>query len=191
MPPFTLTTKRARSRLAALLMGACLLAGSLAAAPAAQATPSGILALTCTPPSSAVTTYSPALTNTPQQVASTVSYQFGPCVSATTAVTSGTATLNNAPRARSCFDLLGSATRTLTVTWNTGQTSTMSLNVSATVVGAVLQTLLTGTVTSGLFQGHTVLIDQTAPAASILTCTAGLGTVPSLYSTVAVEITTL
>ncbi|PRH78256.1 hypothetical protein C6N75_15820 [Streptomyces solincola] len=179
-----------RNRLGALLTGACLSAAALVSVPTAQAAPQGVLDLTCTPPSSSVTTYTPALTNTPQTVSSTVSYQFGPCLSSS-GVTSGTAVLNNAPRQRSCLDLLGSASRTLTVTWNTGQTSTMSLNVSATVVGAVLQTVLTGTVTSGLFQGDAVLINQTAPAATILTCTAGLGTVPSLYSTVALEVTSL
>ncbi|MFH8379053.1 hypothetical protein ACH4A7_36725 [Streptomyces cyaneofuscatus] len=190
MAPFTSTTRRLRRRLGAALAGVCLVAAAGVWAPAAQAAPLGLLDVTCTPPSSSVTTYSPALTNSPQLVSSTVSYQFGPCVSAT-GVTSGTAVLNNAPRQRSCLDLLGSASRTLEVTWNTGYSSTMSLNVSATVVGAVLQTVLTGTVTSGLFQGDTVVINQTAPAATILTCTAGLGTVASLYSIVALEVTSL
>jgi hypothetical protein len=190
MVQFTTAVGWFRSRVGAVLAGMCLLGSALAVAPAAQAATSGVLDLTCTPPSSAVSTYSPPLTNSPQLVSSTVSFQFGPCVSGA-GVTSGTAALNNAPRERSCLDLLGSASRTLTVTWNTGQTSTMSLNVSATVVGALLETVLTGTVTAGLFQGDTVVIDQTAPAASVLTCTAGLGTVANLYSTVAVEITSV
>ena len=48
---------------------------------------------------------------------------------------------------------------------------------------------LTGTVTSGLFTGDTVLQTSTAPATNILLCTLGLGTVSSIYSLVTLAIT--
>ncbi|MEU5795914.1 hypothetical protein E2C11_15405 [Streptomyces lavendulae] len=181
-----------RYGLTALSILAVVLAGTLLAGPSAAAAPAGVLDLTCTPPSSGVSTYNPPLTNTQQMVATTITYQLGPCVSAKAPqVTAGTAVLNNAPRLRSCLELLGSSSRTLVITWNTGQTSTLSLNVTASVVGAVLQTILTGTVTAGLFQGDTVAMDQTGPAATVLTCTAGLGTVPSIYALVTLEITSV
>lgn len=177
-------------RLSALLAGLWLLVSGLVFAPQAQA--AGVLDVTCTPPSSAVASYSPALTNSPQPVAATISYQFGPCVSlAAPALTSGTATVTNPVRDRSCLDLLTGGRTTFTITWNTGQTSTLSLNFNTTVAGAVLEVVLTGTVTSGLFQGDTVVMDQTGPATSVLLCTLGLGTVPSIYTAVTLEITSL
>ncbi|GGP95196.1 hypothetical protein GCM10010278_86270 [Streptomyces melanogenes] len=57
------------------------------------------------------------------------------------------------------------------------------------VVGTVLTVTLTGTVTSGLFAGQTVAEQHVGPATDILTCTLGLGTVRSVYSTVLLEIT--
>lgn len=181
------------SRPAAVLASSLLLAGSLlASSPTAVASSAGVLDLTCIPPSSGVSTYTPPLTNTPQMVGATISFELGPCTSREAPqVTSGTATLNSAPRSRSCADLLGSASRTLVINWNTGETSTLALNVSTSVVGAVLESVLTGTVSSGRFQGDTVAMDQTGPATTVLTCTAGLGTVASIYSVVTLEITSL
>jgi hypothetical protein len=57
------------------------------------------------------------------------------------------------------------------------------------VAGAVLVVTITGTVTSGLFAGDTVVQTVTGPATDILLCTAGLGTVSTVYSLVALEIT--
>lgn len=57
---------------------------------ASPAHAAGMLDATCTPPSSATSTYSPPLTLTPQPSSSTLSYQFGPCVLSQPAVTSGT-----------------------------------------------------------------------------------------------------
>ncbi|MGW8064249.1 hypothetical protein ACVV2G_18730 [Streptomyces ziwulingensis] len=50
---------------------------------------------------------------------------------------------------------------------------------------------MTGTVTSGLFAGDTVIVTFTGPATDILLCTAGLGTVSSVYSAIALEITSV
>jgi hypothetical protein len=80
---------------------------------------------------------------------------------------------------------------TIAITWNTGQTSTVSANFNTNVVGAVLEVVITGTVTSGLFQGDTVILNQTGPATQVLQCTLGLGTVSSIYSAVTLEITSI
>ncbi len=47
----------------------------------------------------------------------------------------------------------------------------------------------TGTVTAGTFTGSTVVQVITGPAADVLLCTAGLGTVPGIYSVITLEIT--
>jgi hypothetical protein len=153
-------------------------------------TSSGLLDAICTPPSSVVSSCSPPLTNAPQTSEATLSYQFGPCVSLSHPdVTSGTSHVVNPPRQRTCLDLLSGGNMTLVITWNTGQTSTVSGNFDTTVAGAVLEAVITGSVTSGLFQGNTVVLDQTGPATQVLLCTLGLGSVASIYSAVTLEIT--
>ncbi|MEW2266286.1 hypothetical protein ACGF5T_31915 [Streptomyces sp. NPDC047853] len=67
----------------------------------------------------------------------------------------------------------------------------MSLNRTTTVAGAVLVITYTGTVTSGLFSGDTVLLTITGPSTDITLCTLGLGTVPSTYGVVVLEITSV
>ncbi|NUO57759.1 MAG: hypothetical protein HOV78_13895 [Hamadaea sp.] len=166
-------------RLRSLTALALLAAGTAVALPSpAQAAP---LDMTCTPPSSNVSTYSPALTSTPQTVTSTITALWGPCTSASQpAITSGyrSATV---PFTGSCLELLQPATLTTTITWNTGQTSTVTTNYLGAIAGAVFTVTSTGTVTGGLFAGDSVVINLTGPSADIALCTAGLGTVSSIY----------
>ncbi|MEU4449306.1 hypothetical protein AB0K14_38250 [Actinosynnema sp. NPDC050801] len=148
--------------------------------------------MTCTPPSSNSITYTPPLTATPQDVAGSSSTQYGPCVSLSNpAITSGTRTASGPARGLSCLELLRNGSATLTITWNTGQTSTISFNYTVNIVGAAMVVTYTGTVTSGLFAGSTVLQVNTNPATDVLLCTLGLGTVPSTYALVTLEITSL
>ncbi|MEV2258579.1 hypothetical protein AB0J13_07945 [Streptomyces anulatus] len=83
---------------------------------------------------------------------------------------------------RSCLTLAGAGTSTSTITWNTGQNSTLSLNFTTTIVGAVYTSVLTGTVTGGLFAGDSVVSNQTGPATDVLLCTLGLGTVSGIHT---------
>lgn len=169
-----------------------LLAGLLVPAGPAAAQGAGLLDVTRTPPSSAVSTYSPPLTNTPQMTSASASYQLGPCISLSQPqVTSGTSVLTRPPRLRTCADLLGASSGTFVITWNTGQTSTVSANFNTTVAGAVLTVVGTGTITSGLFQGDALVMNLTGPATDVLLCTLGLGTVSSIYSAVTLEITSV
>lgn len=190
------TRMSGRPRLRFLLTGGTallvLLVGLLTASVPASAHESGLLDVTCTPPSSASVTYNPPLSNTPQVSTSSLSWQLGPCVSTSVpGLTSGTHSAVNPPRERTCLELLNTAAETRTVTWNTGATSTLSLNRTTTVAGAVLVVTFTGTVTSGLFAGDTVVATQTGPATDILLCTLGLGTVSGVYSTMVMEITSV
>ncbi|MEU4449308.1 hypothetical protein AB0K14_38260 [Actinosynnema sp. NPDC050801] len=128
----------------------------------------------------------------PQTVTISVTAQYGPCVSPSNpAITSGSRTYTGQEPGRSCLDLLDSGSFTFTVTWNTGQTSTVSANDTSTIVGAALVVTATGTVTSGLFAGSSVVQVTTGPATDVLLCTAGLGTVAGIYSLTTLEITSL
>ncbi|WP_306749549.1 hypothetical protein [Saccharothrix yanglingensis] len=152
----------------------------------------GVLDVTCTPPSSQTTTYTPPLTVAPQTVTVSATAQYGPCVSLSNpALTSGSSTRTTLDPALSCLDLLSSGATTSTIVWNTGQTSTISVNYTATIVGAALVVTFTGTVTSGLFAGSSVVQVLTGPATDVLLCTLGLGTVPSSYTLASLEITSL
>ena len=182
--------KSLRTATAVLTTAVCTVA-LLVLGPAGTAS-AGVLDVTCTPPSSDVATYNPPLTVAPQTVTVNTTVQFGPCVSLSNpAITSGTRTATGPVPGFGCLDLLQSGLSNFTITWNTGQTSTVSSNYLATIVGAALVTTRTGTVTSGLFTGSTFLQVSTAPSTDVLLCTAGLGTVSSIYSLVTLEITSL
>lgn len=169
-----------------------LLVSLLTATAPASARENELLDVTCTPPSSNTSVYTPPLTNTPQTVGTTPTIQLGPCVSPSTpGITSGTSVYTGPPKTRTCLALLTAGTATKVVTWNTGATSTLSTNYTVTVAAAVVVVTYTGTVTSGLFAGDTVVMTHTGPATDITLCTLGLGTVPSLFGVVTLEITSV
>lgn len=165
---------------------------SLLATRSASARETGLLDVTCTPPSSQTVTYTPPLTNTPTLASSQQVGQYGPCVSLSVPdLTSGTRSNTAPPRLRSCLDLLDPAPFTWTIIWNTGQTSTVSGTANSNIAGAVLVVTLTGTVTSGLFAGDTFVQINTGAATDITTCTLGLGSVRSVFTTSTLEITSV
>ena len=136
--------------------------------------------LVCIPPSSTTISYSPALTSSPQTATASVTFALSSCVSTTVpAITSGTAQKSAVVLNRSCLNLTGSSSSASTITWNTGQTSSILVTSIVTIVGAVYNVTSTGTVTSGLFAGDTVVADRVGAATDILLCTLGLGTVSS------------
>ncbi|MCS7478756.1 hypothetical protein ACFFQW_12955 [Umezawaea endophytica] len=148
--------------------------------------------VTCTPPSSNTATYNPPLTMTPRDGTLTGTAQYGPCVSVSNpAITSGSSGGTTTVSGRTCLDLLQSGTSAFTITWNTGQTSTISANRTSTIAGGLLVVTNTGTVTSGVFAGSTVVRVITSPATDITLCTLGLGTVSSVYSLITLKIISL
>ncbi len=175
----------------AVLMTAVSASALLVLGPAGTAS-AGVLDVTCAPPSSVTATYTPPLTTTPRNVAISSTAHYGPCTSLShPAVTAGFRARTANDQEQTCFDLLDVVSLTFTITWNTGQTSTISANRTINIVGAALVLTDTGTVTSGLFAGSTVVQTTTGPAADVLLCTAGLGTVSSTYAFIALEITSL
>ena len=168
-----------------------LLAGVGAVVVPASPARAGILDVSCAPPSSNLNSYHPPLTNTPRPITVSTTALYGPCISLSQpALTSGSR-ITSLTTVTSCLDLLRPGSITYTITWNTGQHSTIISNFTSIVAGAVLTLASTGVVTSGLFAGDNVLTNFTGPATDILVCTVGLGTVHSLYTLGTLEITSV
>jgi hypothetical protein len=81
-----------------------------------------------------------------------------------------------------------SGTVTQTITWNTGQTTSMTLNRTVTVSGTTLTVNFSGTVTAGLFAGSQARQTYTASAVDLQNCLAGAGVVSQILSTVKLTI---
>ncbi|MFI8998630.1 hypothetical protein [Streptomyces sp. NPDC053542] len=90
----------------------------------------------------------------------------------------------------SCQALLAPTTVAFTITWNTGQTSTVRANVQSSLVeGTTFVVLLTGTVTGGLFNGSTFTQANTGAAGGIRDCLSGSGDgLPGIYTTTLLRI---
>lgn len=175
---------------AAALMTAIVTSALLVAGPSGPAS-AAVLDMTCVPPSSNTTTYDPPLTLQPQDVVIHGSTQYGPCTSPTRPdLTSGTASVA-IPDSWSCAEVLGGTASVFTITWNTGETTTVSANRTSSVVAGVLLVTHTGTVTAGVFAGGTVVQTIVGPSADVMLCLAGLGTVSTIYSTVLLEISSV
>lgn len=178
---------RSRTVLAGLLTTAATVLGLMASATPATA---GALDVTCLPTSSQTASFSPPLTLAPKPTTVTASTQYGPCTSTSVpGLTSGSRSATIPYPALSCLDLLTSAPLTFTITWNTGQTSTISGSTTVTTAGAALIVTITGNVTAGLFTGDSVVQTITGPSTAVTLCTLGLGTVPSIDALVTLAIT--
>jgi hypothetical protein len=115
-------------------------------------------------------TYSPAVTNTPQTVTLTAQTTFGTCVSLThPSIVSGTVPANAVTTTSSCNQLLGTASPTFTITWNTGQTSTLTGTTYTDKVDGQPVVILLGSVSGGLFAGATIT-EQTVLTGDLTGC---------------------
>jgi hypothetical protein len=178
------------SRVTATLIALLLIAVGSIPFSTAEAAATGT-DLTCTPPSSASLTFNPPLTNSPQPSLFSISRQYGPCVAPThPEVTAGVSTVAGLSPDATCARLLGAQPVTITISWNTGQTTTLSGNSLNTIVGVNLVSTTTGTVTAGLFAGDTFVHTAVYTATDLLLCIAGLGTVSSLFGQITLEIIT-
>jgi hypothetical protein len=178
---------RLRPALASLITAAAIVFSVVTTATPASAS---ALDVTCVPPSSQTVTFNPPLTLIPGPVAVSASTQYGPCTSTSVpGITSGSRNATFSYPSISCLDLLKSQSIIFTITWNTGQQSTITGNTTVTTVGAALVVTITGTVTAGLFAGDSVVQTITGPSTAVTLCTLGLGTVPSIYALVTLAIT--
>ncbi|MFI8178679.1 hypothetical protein ACIF6H_36110 [Streptomyces microflavus] len=138
----------------------------------------------CTTPSNDSSSYSPPLSLTPASTTVTITRDLNTCTSLSVPA------INSAPVAvsqvtipsYSCLTLLNTAPTTISFTWNTGATTVVTGTRTVNLAAAVLTTTVTGTVTSGLFTGDTVVYQLVAPSTDVLACTLGLGTVSRIDS---------
>lgn len=164
-----------RRGLMGLVVGLAALTTTVAAATPASADP---VSVTC-PAGNAVVTYSPPLTYTQRDTTITVHRELGTCAVSPNpqGITTGYMDWAGTFPA-SCNMPVVPVTVTDEIVWTAGQTTYIShvtMNSSSTIVNGVLMTVFTGSVTSGLFAGSTLVMSQPALVADPLAClTTGL-----------------
>lgn len=166
----------------ALLLAAAVVTTVLPGSPA-SAEPG---AVSC-PAGSSVIHYDPPLTNVLEETTITIHRELGACTSSThPRITTGTVDSVSTVPASCSRPLVGSSLSS-TIVWNTGETSTLSLNAVSSVVLGQLVTTFTGSVTDGLFDGSTITWVQASPSEGLILCnTTGLET---QYATLTTQIT--
>ncbi|WP_447002250.1 hypothetical protein ACRAKI_21200 [Saccharothrix isguenensis] len=149
-----------------MLVPAVLITSSLLLPPSiSHATPGD---LTCAETQSVV--YSPGLLNTRRTVDVSV-HNVLSCTSLTDpAVTGGQVQATIHGLDRSCTDIVASGSGSYTITWNTGDTSTISYNRTANYVLGTLVIVETGTVTAGRFTGDSTTHIVELPNLDLLAC---------------------
>lgn len=178
---------RRRPVIGCLLGALALAAATVTAGSPARAAAGDVL---CTVPSSDSSAYSPPLGPTPAATTVTITRDLNTCTSLSVpAIGSAPVTVHQVTiPSYSCLTLLNSAPTTISFTWNNGATTVVTGTRTVNLAGAALTTTVTGTVTSGLFTGDTVVYQLVAPSADVLACTLGLGTVSRIDSTATLTI---
>lgn len=161
---------------AAATTAALLAIGAVAAAtPANASTSTSTLAptvLTCQ--GSEVDSYSPALTNTPKNIAVKSSARHTCLGVSNPAVTTANVDFSILQSNYSCSSVLRNGDGTATIKWSNGKTSTFQFSGMVNIVDGTLVTTQTGTLTSGLFTGSAAVRVITGPQLGLLEC-AGQG----------------
>ncbi|MGB3444500.1 MAG: hypothetical protein WBA97_37655 [Actinophytocola sp.] len=105
-------------------------------------------------------TYSPGLTNTAQTLNAATSTHYVPCTSLADPALNSGATIRSLPGITLSCTALFTATTAPTITWNTGQTSTLSLVGQGLVTVPLVSQSVTylGSVTAGQFVGDAVAL---------------------------------
>ncbi|MFC4117336.1 hypothetical protein [Nonomuraea zeae] len=111
---------------------------------------------TCT--GTSAVTYSPPLTNTPQTVSYSESDTYSSCTSTDPTLTAGTSSTNITLPGASCVGGGVFPPSAYTISWNNGQSSTMSMTFTDVIVAGIETVTGVGTVTSGQFTGGTATI---------------------------------
>jgi|GEM_PF-6074650 len=144
------------------LLGLVMMGGGLARAaerlPTLDGQPLPKIQLSCV--GSARTVFSPALSSSVQSGSMTLLSRYGGCLSLTgQGVSSGTvSTITDSFQNYTCTDALGCSTEKVTVTWNTGEQSELSLQPAEVNEEATTTTVsYTGEVVKGKFKGLSVV----------------------------------
>ncbi|MGW1136626.1 hypothetical protein [Streptomyces zhihengii] len=159
----------------AFLAVACLLGGGMAASTtSAAATPASLLELTCT--ATSTVTYSPGLSLVPTQQTVTFDVAYSGCISplGVSSVLSGSRQ-GSFQDTRSCLTLPAPATQSFPVAWNTGNDSQVNGSTQSVDVGGQVLHTITGSVTSGQFDGNTFVEEMNQISPDLLQCAVGTG----------------
>ncbi|MBZ4401159.1 hypothetical protein [Myxococcus sp. AS-1-15] len=147
--------------------------------------------VTC-PVGSVTVTFDPPLRRTPQDVVTTSTGVLSNCVTLLgSPVTSATAWRQLNEPGLSCANLLKTPSTTLSLTWNTGETSTLrSTQVRVASEPAVAIAEETGTVLSGKFEGATSVRTATFVSTDLAACDSpeGLSSLNGLLSLSLVQV---
>lgn len=164
-PPFL-----RKSLVRLLIAGLFLFGAAFGIAPGTAAAPAGADPTDITCLGSSSTTWSPGLTLEEASQTVTSDTLYGPCESLSENDLTSGSSHTTVTSTFSCLAPLESGFRTHTITWNTGQTSTLGLN--RTVTNLAGNTVVTdrGLVTAGLFQGATAVRVLTFPTLNALDC---------------------
>jgi len=133
------------------------------------ATPAQAIGPTCVATSQI--TYSPGITLTPSSQSTDYTVSFSGCLTpGRTDIVSGSRS-GSFTGVRSCLSVLPpSASGTLVVTWNTGETSTVSYTADGQDVGGQTVHTINGTITAGLFTGSSYTEVITQASLNLLSC---------------------
>ncbi len=143
-------------RLRAAILGLAIIAGLSAATVAAPPAHAALSSTTCTGTSDI--TYQPGLTNTAQTVTYDETDTYS-CGSTDLTLTGGSDFVSVILPGASCLALPSLTTSTpLTITWNNGHSTTISLSFTDVIVEGIEQVTGTGPVTSGEFHGANATI---------------------------------
>jgi hypothetical protein len=159
------------------------------ATPIATATAAPLVSLTCTSPSTNAIGFNPPLTLITQSTAVDRTTAYRNCSAP------GFPAIREGYEHRAftipddCNIMLGSpGPANFTITWNTGQTSNLFVNRTATISGNTLTVSYSGTVNAGLFLNRAVRQTFTGSAIELNACLAGTGQVPFLLADVKLTI---
>jgi hypothetical protein len=141
---------------------------------------------TCT--GSSAISYSPGLTNTPQTVTYSETDTWSSCTSTDTSLTAGSFSANLTAPGASCNGGSLFSPGGYTISWNNGQSSTMTGTSTDTIIGGTEVITAVGTVTSGEFIGGAVTLVWLYPVLNPLQCLTSQG-VTSQSGTLFVQIT--
>jgi hypothetical protein len=139
-------------KLGVFVMAVALMAPVIAAAPAGAAA-----IVTCAKPSGSVT-FTPGLSATPKVQTTTFNLPVKGC-KGTGGVKSGTSkgkTVGKTKDTCTTFAKAGATTTTVTITWDTKQTSTAKLATKTAAGKNGLTATVTGKISAGLFKGKTI-----------------------------------
>jgi hypothetical protein len=165
----------------------CLAVAVLAVAGVSVSASSAHAASSTTCTGSSAISYSPGLTNTPKTVSYSETETYSSCTSTDTSLTAGSSSVDITLPGASCNAGGVFPATTYTISWNNGQSSTITLTFTDVIILGTEQVTGVGTVTSGEFTGGAVTIVWLYPVLNPLLCLTSQG-VTSQSGTVAAQI---